>query len=112
MKKPRKVKISHHEVDFKLFLEIMAVYVILALVLTGVYLLEPTITGFITVTKQIEYTDKVNQEFNETSEYVWNLSNPGILKSIKIDGSKSIEGKIRVYVENDNVRYLIFDSRR
>ena len=38
------------------------------------------------------------------------LSTPGILKSIKIDGSKSIEGEIKVYVENDNVRYLIFDS--
>jgi len=110
MKKPRKVKISHHEVDVKLFLEIMAVYGILAIALAGVYLLEPTITGFITVAKQINYVDNVNQEFNETSEYVWNLSNPGNLIGIKIDGSKSIEGAVKVYIENDNVRHLIFDS--
>jgi len=110
MKKPRKVKISHHEVEVKLFLEIMAVYAILAIALAGVYLLEPTITGFITVAKQVNYVDNVNQEFNETSEYVWNLSNPGNLKGIKIDGSTSIEGEVKVYIENDNVRYLIFDS--
>ena len=73
MKKPRKIKISHHEVDVKLFLEIMAIYVILISVLTGVYLLEPTITGFITASKQINYVDNDNLEFNEASEYVWSV---------------------------------------
>jgi len=110
--KPRKVKISHHEVDVKLFLEILAIYFILALVLTGIFLLEPTITGFITVAKLVNHTDDVNQEFNETSEYVWNLQNPGNLKSIKIDGSKSKEGEAKIYIENDGVRYLIFDSSK
>ncbi|MCH8004291.1 MAG: hypothetical protein IH934_06715 [Nanoarchaeota archaeon] len=106
----RKIKLSHTEVDVKLFLEVLAVYGILALVLVGVYYLEPVITGFVTVTKQINYTDEVNLEFDEISTYIWDLGNPGPLKSIKISGSKIKQGEAKVYIEDNGVRYLIFDS--
>jgi len=40
------------------------------------------------------------------------LGNPGNLKSVKIDGSIIGNGEAKVYIENNNVRYLIFDSSR
>ena len=43
----RKIKIFHTEVEIKLLLEVLGVYVILALVLAGMLYLEPTITGFV-----------------------------------------------------------------
>ncbi len=42
----RKIILSHREVDVKVFLEVLAVYAVLALVFTGFYYLEPNITGF------------------------------------------------------------------
>lgn len=107
-----KIKISHTEVEAKALLEVLAVYCILALALIGAYYLGPAITGLVTVTKEVNYTDEVNLEFRENGEYVWNLANPGELKSIKIGGRKSTHGEAKAYVESNGIRYLIFDSSR
>jgi hypothetical protein len=107
-----KIKLSHTEVEVKTFLEVLAVYGVLALVLVGVYYLEPAITGFVTVTKEFNYTDEVNLEFGESSEFVWDLANSGNLKSVKISGSMIKQGKAKVYIENNGIRYLIFDSSK
>ena len=107
-----KIKLSHEEVEHKLFLEVIGVYLVLALVLVGAYYLEPVITGFAIVTKQSNYVDDVNLEFSESSSYVWAMSNPGNLKSVKIDGSIIGNGEAKVYIEDDGERYLIFDSSK
>jgi glycerophosphoryl diester phosphodiesterase len=106
----KKVHIFHREIEVKVLLEVLAVKIILALILAGVYLLEPTITGFITVSKVNDYTDDVNLEFDESGVYVWNMQKQGALKGIRIDGSKSKEGNAKIYIEKGNVTYLIFDS--
>ena len=105
-----KIKLSHTEVEVKLFLEVLGVYGILALALVGIYYLEPAITGFVTVTKELNYSDDVNLEFSESAEYTWNLANPGNLKSVKVSGKMDDQGEARVYIENNGVRHLIFDS--
>src|SRR3989338_8643683 len=105
-----KIQISHTEVEHKILLESLAVFSIFALLLAGIYVLEPAITGFVTVTKQLNYTDAVSLEFNESGEYIWNADNIGDLKNIRIDGSKSKLGQAKVYIENDGIKYLIFDS--
>ena len=84
----KKIELFHRKVEVKVLLEVLAVHGILALVFVGVYYLEPTITGFVTVEKHINYTDEVDLEFNETGTYTWNLGNPGDLKGVKISGSK------------------------
>src|SRR3989344_7498475 len=109
-RKMAKITISHTEVEHKILLESLAVFSIFALLLAGIYVLEPAITGFVTVTKQLNYTDAVSLEFNESGEYLWNVDNIGDLKNIKIDGSKSKQGQAKVYIENDGIKYLIFDS--
>ena len=105
-----KIKLSHTEVEVKLFLEVLGVYGILALALVGIYYLEPAITGFVTVTKELNYSDDVNLEFSESAEYTWNLANPGNLKSVKVSGKMDDQGEARVYIENNGTRHLIFDS--
>ena len=105
-----KIKLSHTEVEVKLFLEVLGVYGILALALVGIYYLEPAITGFVTVTKELNYSDDVNLEFSESAEYTWNLANPGNLKSVKVSGKMDDQGEARIYIENNGTRHLIFDS--
>jgi len=106
----RKIKLSHTEVEVKLFLEVLGVYGILVLALFGIYYLEPAITGFVTVTKELNYSDDINLEFSESAEYTWNLANPGNLKSVKVSGNMDDQGEARVYIENNGTRHLIFDS--
>src|SRR3989338_505678 len=106
----KKIELFHREIEVKVLLEVLAVYAIVALILTGAYYFEPAITGFVTVTKQLNYTDEVNLEFSDSGEYVWNLAHPGNLKSVKIDGSKGKEGEAKVYAEIEGYMYLIFDS--
>jgi len=103
-------KISNKK--FKIFLEVLAVFTILALVLTGIYYLEPIITGFITVNKQFNYVDNIDVEINASSDYVWILENLGNLKSIKLSGTIGNKGSAKVYIENNDARYLIFDSNK
>ena len=105
-----KIKLSHTEVEVKLFLEVLGVYGILALALVGIYYLEPAITGFVTVTKELNYSDDINLEFSESAEYTWNLANPGNLKSVKVSGKMDDQGEARIYIENNGTRHLIFDS--
>ena len=107
-----KIKLSHEEVDVKLFLEVLGVYAILALVLIGAYYLEPAITGFVTVEKRVNYTDDVNFAADENEVFVWALGNPGQLKSVKIDGILIGNGSAKAYIEHEGIRYLVLDNSK
>lgn len=107
-----KIKLSHEEVDVKLFLEVLGVYAILAFVLVGVYYLEPAITGFVTVEKQVNYTDDVDFIADENEVFVWAIGNPGQLKSVKIDGIIIGNGSAKVYIEHEGIRYLVLDNSK
>jgi len=107
-----KIKLSHEEVDVKLFLEVLGVYAILAFVLAGVYYLGPAITGFVAVEKQVNYTDEVNFAADEDNVFVWTLGNAGQLKSVKIDGIIIGNGSAKVYIEHEGTRYLVLDNSK
>ncbi len=107
---PKKVKLSHKEVDANLFLEVLGVYAILALIVLGAYYIAPGITGFVTVTKQSNYTDAINLDFKESAAYEWTLANPGDLRSVKIDGSLIGNGTAKIYIWSSTMKYLLFDS--
>ena len=87
-------------------------FFLIALTLTGIgiYFLVPSITGFII--KEFNYEDKLNLVVTASGNYTWNVENAGELKSIKLDGKVTSYGKARVYIENNGIRYLIFDSTR
>ena len=105
-----KIKLLHNEADVKLFLEVIGVYAILALILAAAYYMEPSITGFVTVEKNVNYTDKVDFAADEDGVFVWSLGNPGKLKSVKIDGLLIGNGSAKVYIENEGERHLVLDS--
>ncbi len=42
----KKINLFHKKIENKILLKVIAVYAVLALALTGLYYLEPTITGF------------------------------------------------------------------
>jgi len=83
---------------------------IILLILTSIFFLEPAITGFITAEKQFEYFENIDTEFNQNSEYTWTPKNTGLLRSLKLTGTYKTEGQIKVYLEDEDIRYLIFDS--
>jgi len=107
-----KAESLNKKIEVKILLVGLAVFVIFVFLISRTMFLEPTITGLVTVTEQINYTDIVNLEFTESGAYIWNLQNPGELKSIRIDGSKSKQGTAKVYIEKDNIRYLLFDGEQ
>jgi len=78
----------------------------------GLFTFKPAITGLFVAEKQFNFSDSVNLEFNESSEYIWNPQQQGLLKSLKVDGSYKIEGNARIYLEDDGIKYLIFDSSK
>lgn len=72
------------------------------------YYLGPTITGLIT--GEFVYSDEVNLLVTTDGSYIWDIENPGKLKYIRLKGSIVNAGTAKVYVENNGIRYLIFDS--
>ncbi|MBW2976919.1 hypothetical protein KY347_05735, partial [Candidatus Woesearchaeota archaeon] len=82
----------------------------LMLSLTAIFFLKPEITGFIAAEKQFNYSESLDLEFSESSEYVWVPENLGELSSLRISGSYNKEGAVRVYLEDNNAKYLVFDS--
>jgi len=85
----RKIKISHTEVEVKLFLEVLGVYAVLASVLVGIYFLEPVITGFATADQLVD----MHLSSSITDEKNWivsfnTLGDEDLIISI-VDGSYS-----------------------
>ncbi|MFH2028391.1 MAG: fibrinogen-like YCDxxxxGGGW domain-containing protein, partial [Nanoarchaeota archaeon] len=87
-----------------------APYVLLLLVFLSFSFFGLEMTGYTTITKEIRFTDSLDIYTNNSLEYLWLIDNPSDLTSIKLSGSVSLQGKARVYIENNDRNYLIFDS--
>ena len=89
-----------------------AVILLIALAVAGfgIYEFGPSLTGF--VIKQFSYSEDLNLVVTSSGNYMWNPSNIGDLKSLKIDGKVTNSGTARVYIESNGIKYLIFDSSR
>ncbi|MBI1935261.1 hypothetical protein HYS31_02370 [Candidatus Woesearchaeota archaeon] len=68
----------------------------------------PSLTGF--VIREFYHADEVNLVITSSGNYTWKLENEGSLKSLKIDGSVTIYGKAKVYLESNGIKYLVLDS--
>ena len=88
----------------------VAIPIVLIALIFGLFFFKPAITGFFAVEKQFSYSDNINVKFNESSEYIWIPEHTGLLTSLKLSGSYKTEGIVKVYLEDGDVRYLIFDS--
>src|SRR3989338_332697 len=72
------------------------------------YFLGSAITAY--VVKELSYSDDTNLAVAASSGYEWSPKNPGRLKSLRIDGTATSFGNVKVYLENDGARYLVLDS--
>ena len=87
------------------------VAVIALVILFSILLIKPTITGYAILTRYTDHIDNIDLNIDKSSEYVWELENKGEIESIKLNGA--IIGKdAKVYIENNNKKYLIYDSKQ
>ena len=88
-------------------------YILIVLIIVfSAYRLKPVITGLFTIDDRFTYNRSVGLEFRENSNYTWTLEQPWNLKSIRLSGNYLPMSYTRVYIENNNLTYLIFDSSK
>ena len=85
--------------------------ILLLLFISITFLYNPEITTLAVLTEGRNFTDNVGLTFEESSTYLWNLDNKGILKSVRLNGEVKINGSVKIYLGHDNKTYLIFDSK-
>ena len=80
----------------------------LILLLAAALILKPTLTGF--VVKEVTYWDNVSISKSSNADYLWLVKNPADIYSIKVSGSLSQGSEGKVYINNGESSYLLFDS--
>lgn len=86
-------------------------FVVLSLIITSLLLLKPAITGHVVLSKETTYNESLNLNINESGTYKWNLKNLGSIKSLKATGSVIGNGTIKIYIEKDGKKYLIYKNK-
>ncbi len=109
MKNKKSIK---REGSFDIFREKYFLLLAILLIIIASLFIRTTITGFITVSTEYNYSDSVDLVVEDNYEYTWFMGNVGAVKSVRLDGSVSIEGSAKIYLEYENESYLIFDSSR
>jgi len=87
-------------------------FVIFLFILLNFFLFYNNVDYFGHVTRENTFEDIINFSSDKSTEYMWLVRNPVDITSIKINGGVSLNGTTRVYIENDEERYLIFDSEK
>src|SRR3989338_5485490 len=64
----KKIKLSHREVEVKVFLEVLAVFAILILAFSGLYYLEPRIMGYAIM--ENDYSDRIGLELRYSDDII------------------------------------------
>ena len=89
------------------------IFLIVIIVLIGILIFKkPATTGKVILSKETIYSDNLNIKTNESSTYIWQIKNPGNIKSLKATGFVTSNGTARVYVEKNSTKYLLFDSAK
>jgi len=87
--------------------------IILLLLITSIlFIYKPEITGYVILTKEKTYIDNLNLVINESRNYTWMPDNIGDIQSIKAAGRIKGNGTIRVYIEKDGKKYLMYDNKK
>ena len=103
--------ISSHKLENKL-IKVVPLFLVLIALTSIILLIKPSIIGYITATKALNFADKVDLVINQSSEYVWDLGHKGVLNSVRVSGKVKMSGIARIYLEHENETYLIFDSEQ
>ena len=79
---------------------------------SALFILKPSTTGYVVLGKEAAYNKTLNLKVNESGNYTLNLKNPGIIKSIQASGNVIGNGTVKIYIQKDGKKYLIFDNKR
>src|SRR3989338_3372493 len=94
--------------------KLFAILIVSAMLLLAAVMLaiNPSFIGFVAQEKEFGYNDTVSREFASNSEYLWEVNNPGILKSIRLYGQYLNGTRAKVYIESEGSKYLILDLEK
>ena len=79
----------------------------IALIISALIFIKGGITGHVVFSEENSYKQQLNLELNNSSEYLWILENPGKLGNIRLNGLFEEGTSARVYLEQNNKKYLI-----
>lgn len=86
---------------------------IIAVIILGIIIFrKPVITGKIIEGQQVIYSENLDIQKNESGSYLWQVKNPGSIKSLKATGSVTSNGTAKVYIDKNGTRVLLFDSTK
>ena len=85
-------------------------FIILLLIILGLFFLKSSFTGYVAFGKETTYNENLNLKINESGNYTWVLDKPVNIRSIKAAGSIIGNGSVKIYIEKDGKRYLIYNK--
>ena len=98
--------------SLKTFVKYGIPFTIILLIVTSLFMLKPSTTGYVALSKETLHNKTLNLKLNESGNYAWTLDKQGTIKSIMASGSFSGNGTIRIYIEKDGKKYLIYDNKQ
>ena len=85
---------------------ISLVLLIVIIILGVIIFKKPSITGKVTGGQQTVYSENLNIQKNESGTYVWQVKNPGSIKSLKATGSVTSNGTATTFPLDETTRSL------
>ncbi len=81
------------------------------LIISILFVSKPEISGYVVLSKEKIYNESLNLKINESSNYTWTLDKPLQIKSLKATGSVIGNGTVKIYIEKDGRRYLMYKNK-
>ena len=85
--------------------------IMLVLIVSILLVSKPEITGYAVLTEKNTYDDNLNLVINESGNYTWIADNEGAIESIKASGRIKGNGTVKIYIEKDGERYLVYGNK-
>ncbi|MCK5282357.1 MAG: hypothetical protein KAK00_03025 [Nanoarchaeota archaeon] len=89
-----------------------SIFLLVILFSVSIFISGSGIVGMVTLGYSRSFSDKIDLVVNSSSFYSWYPTDKGELVSAALTGNLIGTGECRVYIEKDNVKYLIFDSSK
>ncbi|MBI2557692.1 hypothetical protein HYW20_00045 [Candidatus Woesearchaeota archaeon] len=86
-------------------------FVMLMIVFSSVFLLKPSITGQVILSKETVHNKSMNLEINQSGNYTWTFDKPVDISSVKASGSVTGNGTVKIYIEKYGKRHLIYKNK-
>ena len=69
------------------------------------------INGYVIFTEENTFDDNLKLIINESGNYTWTVNQIGDIESIRASGRNIGNGTVKIYVEKNGERFLIYDNK-